>query len=298
MRIPEFLQRGDKVAIVSPASAVSPDYIMGACRVLEQWGYVPVLGQHCCEKNGYYSGSREDRLSDFKSALHNPEIKAILCGRGGYGTVHLTDDITTEELQENAKWLIGFSDISVFHAMYNAAGIASIHASMTKHLSLFGENDSCNSALRDILEGNFPTYKTPSHPFNRNGFVTGEIVGGNLAVLNGLRGTKYDIFQPGKILFIEDIGEPIYKVERMLYGLRISGVLSQLKGLIVGHFTDYIEPNSNGETMYGMVREMVAPYDYPVAFNFPIGHIDNNHPIVEGATVTFNVSPQEVTLSF
>lgn len=298
MIFPEFLHTGDKVAIVSPASAVRPEYIDGACRMLESWGYMPVAGKHCKGKHGYYSGTLEERLCDFKTALHNPEIKAILCGRGGYGTVHLTEYISTEELRDNAKWIIGFSDISVLHAMCNHAGIASIHASMAKHLTLFDGNDKCNIALQGILAGNLPTYSTMPHEFDRTGTATGEITGGNLAVLGGLVGTKYGIFKPGKILFIEDIGEPIYKVERLLYNLRLSGILPQLKGLIVGQFTDFTEPNSNGETMYGMIREMVAPYDYPVAFNFPIGHIDNNHPIIEGATATLNITENKTSLSF
>lgn len=298
MIFPDFLKKGDKIAIVSPASAVNPSYIDGACSVLEQWGYVLVLGKHCKGKTGYFSGTPEERINDFKEALFNPEIKAILCGRGGYGTIHLAEHLSTDDIRNNAKWLIGFSDISVLHAMFNSAGVASIHASMAKHLSLFGENDTSNIILHGILQGKLPTYNIPPHRFNRCGTTTGTIVGGNIAVLCGLIATQFNLFKPDTILFIEDIGEPIYKVERMLYNLKLSGVLPQLKGLIVGQFTNHEEPDSNGETMYDMINRMVSPYDFPVAYDFPIGHIDTNTPIIESATVTLNVEKHLTNLSF
>ena len=298
MFTPPFLQPGDKVAIVSPASAVKPEFIDGACYVLEQWGFTPVPSEHCRNSVGYYSGTVEERLNDLRQAIFDPEIKAILCGRGGYGTIHLTDFISTNELKINPKWIIGFSDISALHAMCHRAGIASIHSSMAKQLALFGTDNHCNKALLNILTGQLPTYTTPSHPFNRMGSVTGEIVGGNLAVLSGLIGTEYDLLLPDKILFIEDIAEPIYKVERILYNLRLSGGLQRLKGLIVGQFTDYREPDANGDTMYGMIRRMIEPYDYPVCFDFPIGHIDGNLPVIEGATASLNITPHEAKLEF
>lgn len=295
---PEFLKKGDKIAIVSPASAVNPEYIDGACRILEQWGYIVIPGKHCRGKSGYFSGTLEERLNDFKEALYNPEIKAILCGRGGYGTIHLTEYFSTEDIRNNAKWIIGFSDISILHAIYNCAGITSIHASMAKHLALWGENDTNNIILHNILEGKLPTYKLPSHPFNRCGTTKGMIAGGNLAVLSGLIGTKYNLFKPETILFIEDIGEPIYKVERMLYNLKLSGVLPGLRGLIVGRFTGYKEPDDNGETMYEMINRMVASFNFPVVYDFPLGHIDENVPIIEGANAILKVEKDSTFLSF
>ena len=297
MIFPPHLQKGDKVAIVSPASAVNPDYVDGAVRMLSLWGYVPVIGTHCKGRNGYYSGTPDERLGDLREALLNPEIKAILCSRGGYGCVHLIEHITLDEIKNNPKWLIGFSDVSALHALFNKAGVASIHASMAKHLALHDSNDYCNAALYNILQGRYPTYEIEPHDFNRCGEVKGTIVGGNLAVLGGLVGTNIDLLQGDKILFIEDIAEPIYKVERLLYNLRLSGVLQRLNGLIVGRFTQYDEPNANSETMYGMIKEMVAPYGFPVSYNFPIGHIDENLPVVEGSRVELSVTPQGVRLS-
>ena len=295
---PAFLQKGDKIAIVSPASAIRPEYIDGACRVLEQWGFVPVPGEHCRNSNGYYSGTIHERLADFHDALLNPDIKAILCGRGGYGTVHLTQSITPSLIADNPKWIIGFSDISVLHAICYKAGVASIHSSMARHLALFGHDDSCSLSLLHILSGSMPSYSIPSHPFNRFGSVEGEIVGGNLAVLSALVNTPIDLLLPDKILFIEDIAEPIYKVERLLYNLRLSGVLPRLKALIVGQFTDFREPDANGDTMYRMIQRMVEPYNFPVCFNFPVGHIDGNLPIIEGATVSLSITSSLSSLEF
>lgn len=298
MIFPPYLSEGDHVAIVSPASAVNPDYIDGACRMLSQWGYVPVPSAYCKGRTGYYSGDIGERLHDFKEALLNPEIKAILCARGGYGTIHLVESLSVEVVRQNPKWLIGFSDISVLHALYNNAGVASVHASMAKHMTKHDVSDYCNRALCDILRGKMPRYEIAPHEYNKYGEVRGEIVGGNLAVLAGLIGTEIDLFKSEKILFIEDIGEPIYKVERLLYQLRLSGVLSRLKGLIVGRFTGYDEPNASGETMYGMISNMVKPYSYPVAFNFPIGHTEENFPIVEGGQAKLTVTTDSVELSF
>ena len=295
---PAFLQKGDKIAIVSPASAIRPEYIDGACRVLEQWGFVPVPGEHCRNSNGYYSGTIHERLADFRDALLNPDIKAILCGRGGYGTVHLTQAITPSLIADNPKWIIGFSDISVLHAICHKAGVASIHSSLARHLALFGPDDNCSLSLLHILSGRMPSYSIPSHPFNRFGSVEGEIIGGNLAVLSALVNTPIDLLLPDKILFIEDIAEPIYKVERLLYNLRLSGVLPRLKALIVGQFTDFREPDANGDTMYRMIQRMVEPYNFPVCFNFPVGHIDGNLPIIEGATVSLSITSTHSSLEF
>lgn len=298
MIIPPFLKKGDKVAIVSPASAVNPDYVDATCRMLSEWGYVPIPGKHCKGRYGYYSGTFDERLGDFREALLNPEVKAILCSRGGYGAVHLVEHLPLEMIRSNAKWVIGFSDISVLHALWNRAGVASIHASMAKHMYFHEIDERCNKALKDLLRGVYPEYEVPGHEYNRAGSAQGELVGGNLAVLGGLIGTDIDIFKHDKILFVEDIAEPIYKVERIFYNLRLSGVLPLLKGLIVGRFTQYEEPNSSGETMYGMIKALLSPYSFPVAYDFPVGHIEENLPMVVGSLVDLSVSQSKVSLSF
>lgn len=294
---PSPLTKGDKIAIISPASHILPDYVDGACNAIAQMGFQPVVSTHCKGQCGGYSGTIEQRLADFLEALHNPEVKAILCSRGGYGVVHLLEYLSADDIAENAKWLIGFSDISALHAAMVASGVASIHASMAKHLTQFGVDDEATVALFNILQGNLPTYQTPSHAFNKPGTASGTLTGGNMAVLCGLLDTDFDLLSRSDILFIEDVGEEVYKIERMLYNLRLSGVLPMIKGLIVGRFTDYRNPDGNGDSMEQMVKRMVEPYDIPVAFDFPVGHVDENMPLIEGAQVTLTVA-DTVTLQF
>ncbi len=294
---PSPLTKGDKIAIISPASHILPDYVDGACNAIAQMGFQPVVSTHCKGQCGGYSGTIEQRLADFLEALHNPEVKAILCSRGGYGVVHLLEYLSADDIAENAKWLIGFSDISALHAAMVASGVASIHASMAKHLTQFGVDDEATVALFNILQGNLPTYQTPSHAFNKPGTASGTLTGGNMAVLCGLLDTDFDLLSRGDILFIEDVGEEVYKIERMLYNLRLSGVLPMIKGLIVGRFTDYRNPDGNGDSMEQMAKRMVEPYDIPVAFDFPVGHVDENMPLIEGAQVTLTVA-DTVTLQF
>ncbi|MGM9812504.1 MAG: LD-carboxypeptidase [Muribaculaceae bacterium] len=294
---PSPLNKGDKIAIISPASHILPEYVDGACQTITQLGFQPVVSTHCKGQCGGYSGTIEQRLADFLEALHNPEVKAILCSRGGYGVVHLLEYLSSDDIAKNAKWLIGFSDISALHAAMVASGVASIHASMAKHLTQFDVDNEATQALFNILQGKLPTYQTPSHPFNKPGTATGTLTGGNMAVLCGLLDTEFDLLSRGDILFIEDVGEEVYKIERMLYNLRLSGVLPMIKGLIVGRFTDYRNPDGNGDSMEQMVKRMVEPYDIPVAFDFPVGHVDENMPLIEGAQVTLTVA-DTVTLQF
>ena len=295
---PKPLKAGDKVAILSPASYIKDALVDGACNVLAQWGFEPVVCNHCKGRCGTYSASSEERLADLTWALNEPSVRAIMCSRGGYGAVHLLHELHHNLLTRDPKWLIGFSDISALHATWVHAGIASMHAPMAKHLCECGLDDCCNKEMLNVLMGGKPQYEIEAHEFNRQGVVKGQLVGGNLAVLSGLLGTPFNILEAGKILFIEDIGEDVYKIERMLYALQLGGVLEKLKGLIVGQFTEYKSPDRNGESMYDMIRRMVAPYDYPVAFNFPVGHVDDNRPMIEGADVELSVTSGNTTLKF
>jgi muramoyltetrapeptide carboxypeptidase len=298
MILPPSLQKGDKIAIVSPASPINHDYVDGACKMFRQWGFVPVVSEHCKGEKGTYSGSVEERVADLKQAFADKDVKAILCSRGGYGTTHLLEYLPSELIQANPKWVIGFSDISALHAMMSANGICSIHASMAKQLTLFAADNPQNEVLLRVLTGSMPEYEIAPHPFNRIGSARAKINGGNMAVSCGLLGTPFDMMTAAKVLFIEDVGEPIYKIERMLYNLRLEGMLPKLYGLIVGQFTELKEPDGNGDTMYDMIHRMVQPYQFPVAFGFPIGHVDENIPIIEGALVDFKVTEKGASLKF
>lgn len=293
---PRPLDDGDKVAIISPASIINPQLVDGAVDTLRAAGLNPVVAPHALDRSGNYAGSAAHRLADITAALRDPSTRAILCSRGGYGAVHLLQSLACEPLADDPKWIVGFSDISALHALMSSRGIASIHASMAKQLT-HGPADPLNRCLLSMLRGERPGLAFGPDSHNRHGQVRGRLVGGNLAVLAQLIGTPFDVFSPGTVLFIEDISEPIYKVERILYQLRLSGVLASLAGLIVGRFTGY-QPDANYARMDDMVADMTAPYGYPVAFGAPVGHIDDNHPMIEGAEVELSVDTRGTVMTY
>lgn len=286
---PAPLKKGDKIAFCSPAGTIKAEKVEKAAEVLQSLGWRVEIMPHALGKHGSYSGTADERYADLERALLDPDVKAIICSRGGYGVVHILDRLNRLDLRANAKWIVGFSDISALHALMAVNGIASVHASMAGQIML-GPDDPDNAALFDILRGERPAYTFDSHSFDRCGIASGKLLGGNVAVLAELINTPYDIIEPGTILFIEDVAEPIYKIERILYQLKLNGVLAKLNGLIVGQFTDY-KPDDNYDDMYAMIRDMTAEYDYPVAFDVPIGHVDHNIPVIESANVTLKVSP-------
>ena len=296
---PRSIAPGDKVAILSPASIINPEYVDGACRWLRQRGYQPVVEPHTLGSGGSYSGTPAERLADFSAALADPDVRAVLCSRGGYGAVHLIPEFPVDEWLADPRWLIGFSDISALHAMLNSRGIVSVHASMCKALALREADDADNSRLFSILEGARPAYGVDPHPFNRLGEASGCLRGGNLAVIADLIATPVSPFADpeGTILFIEDIAEPIYKVERILWQLRLMGFLDRVAGIIIGQFTDY-RPDRNFPDMYTMLDAALSGVTCPVAFNFPVGHVDHNLPLLSGAPATLSVTPALATLSF
>ncbi|MDE6683333.1 MAG: LD-carboxypeptidase [Muribaculaceae bacterium] len=301
MIFPSSLKCGDRIAILSPSSPVKEEYIDRASEFLVSEGFEPVVMPFAKgPASGSYASTAEQRLDDFISAWMDDSIRAILCSRGGYGAVHLLRSLPAEFLRQDPKWLIGYSDISALHAMLLKAGVASIHSPMAKHLSEEGAQDFCVRSLIRILKGNFPLeYEVPSHPYNIDGDAEGILAGGNLAVLNGLFGTAYDILQEGVILFIEDISEAIYAVERMLYHILLSGGFDRIKGLIIGRFTEY-RPDKNFSSMEDMIKaflEKEGIKGIPVAFNFPVGHVKENYPLVEGAAAKLTVTSDVVKLS-
>ncbi len=290
---PPLLRPGDLVAILAPASAVDSQLVRGADEALRARGFRVEIFPTALGRSGTYSGTIEARLADFKAALANPDVKAILCARGGYGCVHLLSDLTPRPV-----WLIGFSDVSALHALWFNSGIRSIHGSMAKELALSEcPDDEANRRLLEILTtGTFSPISWPASPLNRPGSASGTLVGGNLAVLDGLISTPYNIIGlPGSILFIEDIAEPVYKVERMLYRLRLNGAFDRIAGLIVGQFTDY-HPDRNGETMEQMIARLTADRSFPIAFNAPIGHVPQNLPLPLGSEVTLTINPTQTQI--
>lgn len=286
---PPYLKEGDKVAIVSPSGAVAPELVDGAAEVLVSWGLVPVLGASAKGKRGRFAGTDEERLSDLQWAMDDPSIRAILCGRGGYGAVRIVDQLNFKGFEASPKWLIGFSDITILHAAISHHGIQSLHGAMAKALAHTAGNWDAVSALRRTLFGAPTDFTLTPCSLNRAGEATGELVGGNLSVMYGLRGTPFDIQPKGKILFIEDISERPYHIDRMMHSLKLGGILSSISGLLVGAFSDIDEDASFGQTVKEIIASAVAEYDYPVAFNFPLGHETTNMPVIHGADVSLKV---------
>lgn len=287
---PPILHDGDVVALVSPASAIDPTLIDGAAAALRAEGFIPRVMPHAKGASGSFSASVADRLADFQAAIDAPEVKAIICGRGGYGAVHLLDSLDVHR----PVWLAGFSDISALHALWHSRGVRSIHSSMAKELTRCEcpANEANRRLFRILRSGRMPAIEFEAHELNRCGVARGILRGGNLAVLDGLAATPYDLLTlPASILVIEDIGEAIYRVERMLMHLKLSGVLDRLHGLVMGQFTDY-KPSRDWAEMYPMIAALLGDVPIPVAFNAPIGHIAGNLPFIEGAEVELNVTDQ------
>lgn len=293
--IPKPLKKGDRVAILSPAGIIKPQNVYRALPHLEEQGWDPYVCPNTLKRYGTFSGTPDQRYSDLEQAFLDPRTRAILCSRGGYGVVHILERLSKLDLRKDPKWVVGYSDISALHGLMASQGIASIHAPMAKHVADHQGADSDSRAIFDILSGKGQRYEFEGHEFNRPGKVSGTLYGGNLAVLAGLIGTPYDILRPDTIMFIEDVAEPIYKIERMMYSLRLSGVLRRLKGLIVGKFTDYT-PDVDNSTMEGMIQACVAPYDFPVIFSAPVGHVDHNVPLLEGVRVTIESSRDKAVI--
>lgn len=290
--IPSPLRPTDRVAIVSPSGWVEPAYVEGAARWFRERGYEPAVAPHALCRFGTYSANAPVRCADLRDALLDPSVRAVFCSRGGYGAVHLLEELDRLPLRSDPKWLIGYSDISALHALMGRHGVASIHSPMARHLAGCcdgaADRDPASAALEAILRGEFRPVDLGSSPLSRSGVARGRLTGGNLAIIGSLLSTPFDLTAPGTILFIEDVGEPAYRIERMLWQLRLAGKLGSLAGLIVGSFTGDTRP-LNGLEAAEVVREMVSCYDYPVAFGAPIGHTLRNIPLIENVDAELEV---------
>ena len=265
--------------IISPSGAIDPVYIDQAAARLRSWGHEVSEGAHARGAWGRFAGTDEERLADIIAALADPSVDAILCSRGGYGLQRIIDQIPPI-----TKPVIGFSDITVLHQLSAISSQQSVHAIMCKHIATLPEDSEPLMALRRALNGEPLSYSVAPHPLNRDGSVEAPVFGGNLSVLYGLQGTPYSL-QPSAIssqapiLLIEDISERHYHIDRMMRNLKMSGVLANLSGLIVGQFSDCEDDPAMNCTVYETIKEAVAEYDYPVLFNAPFGHVEHNLPI-------------------
>ena len=296
----QFLHEGDTIAIISPSSATDTATINGGIRTLEKWGYHCVIGPNALNDYHGFAGIIDERLSDLLWALRNPSVKAIMCSRGGDGAAHLLARLSLDTLRQYPKPIIGFSDITALLCAEARAGVKGIHGSMCWALKTYEGNDTISQTLRRMLQGELPTYRVAPHPLNIKGRAEGIVVGGNLSVYNDLAGSEFDpLLLDGIILFMEDTGEGMSKVDRMLHNIEVRGLLSHIRGIIVGQFNKYKHPENGFEDMYAMLHEYMKHYQIPVCFDFPVGHAHlRNFPLLIGAKATLEVTPEGTTLSY
>ena len=289
MIYPSPLKNGDSVAVTAIASLVSRDTIEPGIAVLESWGLNIRRGIHLYDRYGSFAGTDADRLYDLQQALDNPEIKAVFIARGGYGTTRIMDQLRLKSLRKHPKWIVGFSDITALHAHLLGKGFIGLHGSMPGYYAKKKARLS-TAHLRRVLFGEWLSIKAPVHTLNRMGEATGRIVGGNLAIISHLIGTGSDVDTKGNILFLEDIGEHLYVIDRMMVQLKRAGKLKGLAALVVGYFSKIKDTKpAFGKSALDIIREHVEEYDYPVAFNFPIGHEDDNFPLPIGHKSSLSV---------
>lgn len=303
--VPPYLKKGDVIGITCPSGYITLEDIQPAVNKMNAWGFEVRIGDTVGTRDFTFAGSDEQRAGDFQKMINDDSIKAVMLGRGGYGAVRIIDAIDFKKFSKHPKWIIGFSDATVFHSHINRNfGIATIHSKMCNSFPSEQETttkeqlDSIDS-IRKCLTGDKMQYTALINSYNKTGTAEGILIGGNLSILENLAASKSDINTDGKILFIEEVEEYLYNIDRMLWNLKRSGKFDNLKGLIAGGF-DKIKPDDPGEdfgkTVFEMILEKVKEYDYPVCFDFPVGHQKENYALKCGIKHRLSISDDSVTL--
>ena len=293
--IPNKLNQGDKVAIVATARAISKEELGNAVDLFESWGLDVVFGDNLFKIDNQFAGDDFERASDFQDMIDNNEVKAIFCARGGYGTARIVDNINFSNLKNNPKWIIGYSDVTSIHTHLNNLQILTLHATMPINIPL--NTKSSLESLYSCLFNNSNSISCDSHLLNREGVISGEIVGGNLSVLYSLIGSPSDLDTNDKILFLEDLDEYLYHIDRMILNLKRNKKFSKLKGLIVGKMKDMHDNTIPfGKTANEIIYDYTKEFNYPICFEFPSGHIENNSPLIFGKNTLLKIEKTGVTL--
>lgn len=288
MQQPAFLKKGDKIGIIAPARKISKEEIQSAIDIFNAWGLEVVLSKNLFNADNQFSGTENERAEALQIMLNDDSIKAIISARGGYGTIRIIDKIDFTNFKKYPKWIIGYSDITVLHSHINNFGIETLHATMPIN---FTKNAEATETLRKAIFGEQLNYEVESHPLNRKGETEAELIGGNLSLIYALTGSISDIDTNGKILFIEDLDEYLYHIDRMMLNLKRSGKLDHLAGLIIGGMTDMKDNTIPfGKTAEEIIIDAVKEYDYPVCFNFPAGHVEKNLALYFGRKVKLKVA--------
>ncbi len=299
MNQPPYLKEKDRIAIVAPASHITEDALMPAVRCMENWGLQVQLGEHVLAEYFQFAGTDLQRVADLQAAISNPEIKAIICARGGYGCGRIIEAVDFTPLLTNPKWLVGFSDITVLHARLSRLQIPSIHGIMAKNFPEDGTENLSTASLRKALFGELKSHTVSPHSWNKKGSVKAMLVGGNLSLIGHLNGTPDALDTTGRILLIEDVGEYLYNIDRLMIQLKRSGALASLAGMIVGTFTKM----KDNDVPFGKIAEeiilsYVSDLNIPVAFNFPAGHSEPNVALYLGRQIVFTVSDEKTVVEF
>jgi muramoyltetrapeptide carboxypeptidase len=293
------LNKGDRVAVVAPAGKLAENAVDPLVRALRRWGLAPVLGKHLYACDHTFAGADDLRKEDFQQAVNDTDIKAVFCASGGYGSSRIVDDIDFTPLLKTPKLLVGFSDIGVWHARWHRLGLTSIHGAMASQFPAGEYDDETTESLRRALFGETLHYEIPPHPLNCCGEAQGMLVGGNLSIISHLTGSADEWNTGEKILFLEDINEPLYAVDRMMVHLRRSGKLAGIKGLLLGYFTDMKDSNTPfGKTAYEIIAGQVKNLNIPVAYAFPAGHEKPNLALPFGCYSKFSVNKTSVAIDF
>ena len=295
---PAYLHAGDTVALISPSYYTPMENVEATADLLRSWDLVPVIGPNVGNiVDGKYAGTVAERVSDILWAFNDPSIKAIICNRGGYGTIQLINDIPLSKLTASPKWLVGFSDITTLHGLLSRAGVMSVHGTMSSFLASNGDSET-STMMRDLLLGQVPCYHLPPHAQNITGVASGVLVGGNLCTFAPNLGTQADATKSQNlILFVEEVGESMHNIDRQMRILQLNGVLDRCKGIVLGEFSD-CGSEFTYENVEAMIRQVVEPYGIPMLCGLPAGHGDVNLPLVMGAPVTIDVRTDGATLSF
>ena len=297
--IPKYLNPGDEVRIVSPASCAEPGYIEQTRTALQQLGYNVSLGEYVLSEHFQFAGTDYQRTMDMQNAIDSESVKAVFCARGGYGSVRIIDKLNFDKFISAPKWIIGFSDITVFHAHLNQnLGIATIHSPMPVNANskYFAEN---LNQLNELLSGRTEAISLAAHELNRFGSTEGILTGGNLSILYSLQATPYAPEVNNNILFIEDVGEQLYHLDRMMNNMRLSGKLQKLSGMILGQFTAMQDKKRPfGKSAYEIITDYTRDLNIPVYFGFQAGHTENNRPFMLGRKVELTVDTNGATLSY
>ena len=299
IKIPPYLKKGDTIGITCPAGYMAREKAQTCIDTLQQWGFEVMVGNTLGSASpNYFSGTDEERLNELQAMMDDESIKAILCGRGGYGVSRIIDALDFTTFKKKPKWIIGYSDITVLHCHLNRRlKVAAIHSPMAAAFNNGEYNNEFIGSLHKAITGKKANYKILAHPFNKQGIATGELVGGNVTLLAHLTGTPSNIDTKNKILFIEDIGELIYSTDRMLYQLKRSGKFNDLAGLIIGRFIDVKDTERPfGKTVEEVIKDIVKEFDYPVCFGFPVSHERENYALKVGVIYQLKVGRKMVQL--